>query len=128
MQRNLLEEFKEAYTALRLRPIRGFFFIRRDGVDYACPLVAHAMRRGLIEGIDPGVDLPGGGIDCAIEAAERAAKQFGEGWVKGFLDGFDGQPVRTDDPAYSEGFASGEELAEDILPDVEEVRDEQATP
>ena len=122
MNTELLAEIKLAYKTHGLRPIRGFFFIRRGNNNFACPLVALAIHRGIMNGVEPGFEFEGGAVDAG--SIEAIAKQFGDQWVKGFLAGFDGQPVGDSDDKYQEGFGFGEVLAQEILPN-EEKRNEQ---
>jgi hypothetical protein len=112
----LLAEIKLAYKTHGLRPIHGFFFIRRGDYTFACPLVALAISRGIMEGVEPGFEFIGGALDAgSIEAIEWASQQFGEEWVTGFLAGFDGQDESSNDEKYVEGYGFGEALAQEIL-------------
>ena len=96
------DEIKTAYQVQNLRPIRGFFLRN----DFACPIVALAIHRGVVKRDDPIAD----GV-----ALQWAVETFGRGWVKGFLDGFDGQTRSIDDPAYPNGFAVGNRLVQAFL-------------
>jgi hypothetical protein len=108
----LLEEIKAAYKAHRLRPIRRCFFLRGKRYDSACPVVALAIHRGVVDRHDPAIAK-----DAADNpAVEWAAQTFGEEWSWGFVDGFDRQTERIDDPAYREGYDLGAALAQEILP------------
>lgn len=106
----LLAEIRDAYQALGLRPIRGHFFIPDQGGDLACPLVALALRRGVTDRDDPDLARDDG-FNLAVE---WAAQQFGEDWVIGFLDGFDGDPQKRVDPAYLGGSSLGALVAEQL--------------
>jgi hypothetical protein len=116
----LLAEIKLAYKTHRLRPIHGFFYIRRGDCTFACPLVALAIHRGIMDGVEPGFEFHGGALDAgSIEAIEWAAAHFGEKWVTGFLAGFDRQDESSNDEKYLEGYGFGEVLAQEILPNEE---------
>jgi hypothetical protein len=107
-----LDEIKAAYKAHRLRPIRPCYFIHGKRYDSASPLVALGVHRGAVDRNDPSVAK-----DAADNpAVEWAAQTFGEEWSWGFVDGFDLQTERIDDPEYLEGFRLGELLAQEILP------------
>lgn len=108
----LLEEIKLAYLAQKLQPVRLLFFLHDGSGDLACPLVALAIHRGLVDRADPGVAIDGG----ANVALEAAAKAFGEDWTIGFLDGFDGQEQAKNDPDYVAGHALGLEAARQLAP------------
>jgi hypothetical protein len=116
----LLDEIKLAYKVHRLRPIRGFFFITRENSEFACPLAALAIHRGIMDGVRPGFEFAGGAVDAgAIVTVEWAVKTFGNEWVMGFLDGFEGQtladgPVKTTD--YLQGYNLGLEAAKQLIP------------
>ena len=104
---NLLTEIRDAYEALGLRPIRRHFFIHDQGGDFACPLVALALRRGVTDRDDPDLARDDG-FNLAVK---WASQQFGEEWVIGFLDSFDGDPQNRVDPAYLDGSRFGATVA-----------------
>jgi hypothetical protein len=106
----LLPEIRDAYEALGLRPIRRHFYIHDQGGDFACPLVALALHRGVTDRDDPDLARDDG-FNLAVE---WAAQQFGESWVIGFLDGFDGDPQNHVDPAYLSGCRLGALAAEQL--------------
>jgi hypothetical protein len=108
----LLEEIKLAYEAQNLKPIRRFFLLHDEQGDFACPFVALALHRGQVDRSDPDVAIDGG----ANAALEAAAKEFGEAWTLGFLDGFDGQEPRKNDPDFLAGHALGLEAARQLSP------------
>lgn len=108
----LLEEIKLAYQTQKLQPIRRFFFLHDKEGDFACPFVALALHRGLVDKADPDVAIDGG----ANAALEAAAKSFGDDWTIGFLDGFDGQEQVKTDPDYVAGHALGLEAAKQLVP------------
>jgi hypothetical protein len=117
VNQSLIDEIKLAYKVHRLRPIRGFFFIKRENADFSCPLVALAIHRGVVHRLAPGFEFVGGAVDAgAIVAVEWAARTFGKAWVQGFLDGFDGQPERDNEAKYQEGYTLGVALGLEILP------------
>jgi hypothetical protein len=108
----LLGEIKTAYKVHRLRPIRRCFFLRGKRYDSACPMTALAIQRGVVDRDDPAIAR-----DAADNpAVEWGAQTFGEEWSWGFVDGFDRQTERIDDPAYLHGYTLGIALAQDILP------------
>ena len=108
----LLDEIKAAYRVHRLRPIRGFFFQARKRYALACPLVALAIYRGVVDRNDPEIAK-----DAADNrAVEWGAQTFGEEWSWGFVDGFDRHTEKIDDPDYLEGYNFGAALAQEILP------------
>jgi hypothetical protein len=112
MNRQLLDEIKTAFKAHSLRPIRRRFFMHGRRYDSACPLVALAIHRGVVDRSDPAVAR-----DAADNpVVEWAAKTFGEEWSWGLCDGFDGQTERINDPPYLDGYAFGRALALEILP------------
>jgi hypothetical protein len=112
MNDTLLEEIKLAYQAQNLKPIRRLFFLHDEGGDFACPLVAIALHRGLVDRTDPDIAIDGG----ANAALEAAARLFGEAWTIGFLDGFDGQTQAKTDTDYLRGHALGLEAARQLSP------------
>jgi hypothetical protein len=107
----LLAEIKVAYKAQRLRPLRGFWFIHRKRYDLACPVVALALHRGVVNRDDPDRLEK----DCAA-VGEWASAVFGRKWAQGFMDGFDRQTEREDAPEYLKAYGLGVALAQDILP------------
>jgi hypothetical protein len=112
-----LDEITLAYKVHHLRPIRGFFFIRRGLQTHACPLTALAIHRGIMDGVCPGLELRGGGIDAgAIETTGWAVETFGHEWVTGFLDGFDCKKQAKDDPDYRAGHDLGVAAAQQLCP------------
>ena len=112
MNEQLLAEIKGAYKALRLRPVRGFFFIHRKRYDLACPMVALALSRGIVSRADPD-RLEKGDFTPVLE---KFASEFTMSWVCGFSDGFDRQSQRSFDPEYLSGYEFGERVALEILP------------
>lgn len=112
MHESLLNEIKTAYQSLGLKPIQCLFFFRHDGTDYACPLVAVALARGQFNRSDPEIAIDGG----ANAALEWAARQWGEPFVIGFLDGFDGRAPAKADPDYREGFDLGVAAEQELSP------------
>jgi hypothetical protein len=108
----LLDEIRLAYQAHNLRPLRETFFYHGKRLDYACPLTALAIHRGAVDRADPGLELD----QATNPVFDWACKEFGLGWVWGFLDGFDGRPVALDDPAYREGHALGVSAGTLIVP------------
>jgi hypothetical protein len=112
MNDTLIEEIKLAYQAQKLQPIRRRFLLHGDQGDFACPLVALILHRGLVDESNPGIEVDGGG-NLALEAA---AKAFGEDWTVGFLDGFDGQEQAKNVPDYVVGHALGLEAARQLSP------------
>lgn len=107
-----LDEIRTAYQALRLKPIQSLFFFRHDGTDYACPLVAVALARGQFDRNDPAIAIDGG----ANAALEWAAAEWGEAFVIGFLDGFDGRAQLKADPEYRKGFDLGVAAEQELSP------------
>jgi hypothetical protein len=112
MNEQLLAEIKEAYKALRLRPVRGFFFIHRKRYDLACPMVALALSRGIVSRADPD-RLEKGDFTPVLK---KFATEFTMPWVCGFSDGFDRQSQRSFDLNYLIGYEFGERVALEILP------------
>jgi hypothetical protein len=108
----LIDEIKTAYKLHGLRPMRGLFFWPGKRYDFACPLVALAIHRGVVKRDDPDLARD----DAANAAVEWAAQTLGEEWTLGFLDGFDRQSKRLDNREYDDGFDIGVALAYDILP------------
>lgn len=106
---NLLREILAAYNAQQLRPIRGTFF--RDG--FACPVVALALYQGVVSRDDPDLTLE----RAANPALDWACAEFGEAFVFGLLDGFDGKAANRIDPLYLSGFDLGTTLANRLFPD-----------
>jgi hypothetical protein len=111
-EQDLLAEIKAAYKAQRLRPVRGFYYVKGKGYDSACPIVALAFARGIVSKADADLSTE----DAALAALEWAAEQFGEDWVKGLLDGFDRQTERMTKRAYQDAYELGGKLADQILP------------
>jgi hypothetical protein len=112
MNDTLLEEIKTAFRSRKLQPIRRLFFLNDESGDFACPLVAIALHRGLVDRTDPDIAIDGG----ANAALEAAARIFGEAWTIGFLDGFDGQVQAKTDNDYLRGHALGLEAARQLSP------------
>ncbi len=108
----LLDEIKAAYQSLGLKPIQSLFFFRHEGTDYACPLVAVALARGHFDRSDPAIAIDGG----ANTALEWAAAQWGEAFVIGFLDGFDGRAPSKADPDYLAGHSLGVAAERELSP------------
>ena len=107
MNNALLAEIKASFQTQNLLPLRRSFFLHEDDGDFACPLVALALRRGQLELADPGIE---------IAALDAAAQTYGKEWTIGFLDGFDGQKQTNDDLNYVEGYALGLEAAQQLSP------------
>src|SRR5207248_3947039 len=108
----LLDEIRAAYKAHRLRPVRRVFYLPGKRYASACPLVALALHRGVVDPDDPAVTR-----DAADNpAVEWAAETFGEEWSWGLVDGFDRQSQRIDDPDYRDGYELGAALAREMLP------------
>jgi hypothetical protein len=115
----LLDEIKLAYEVHHLHPIRGFFFITRDYCDCACPLAALAIHRGILEGVKPGFEFDRGAIDAgAITVVDWSMNTFGQTWVVGFLDGFEGHAVQESDSKYLQGYDLGVEAAKQLFPEL----------
>jgi hypothetical protein len=112
MNDTLLKEIIAAFRHRKLQPIRRLFFLHDDTGDFACPLVAIALHRGLVDRTDPDIAIDGG----ANAALEAIARIFGEEWTIGFLDGFDGQVQAKNDPDYLRGHALGLEAARQLSP------------
>jgi hypothetical protein len=112
MNRPLLEEIKLAYQGQNLKPIRRMFCVHENGVDHVCPLVALAVHRGVVDRADPAVEIDGG----ANAALDWAAGLWGDDFVIGLLDGWDGQDMGKDNPDYVEGYALGVEAAQQLSP------------
>jgi hypothetical protein len=112
MNQQLLAEIKGAYKALRLRPIRGFFFIHRKRYDLACPMVALALARGIVNRDDPD-RLEKGDFTPVLE---KFATEFSMPWVRGFSDGVDRQCQSSFDSKYLSGYEFGGRVAQEILP------------
>jgi len=114
---SLLDEIRAAYRVHHLRPIQGLFYIRRNSDDYACPLTALAIDRGILNGVKPGFEFIGGAIDAgSIIVVDWAMNTFGQMWVTGFFDGFDGQIGQETNPEYLQGFDLGFEASKQLLP------------
>jgi hypothetical protein len=107
----LVDEIKAAYQAHRLVPARKTFFFQAGGVAYACPLVALAIHRGAVDRADLDLALDG----AANPALDWAAGEFGEHWMWGFLEGFDGKEGALADPGYLRGYGQGARVAQEIL-------------
>jgi len=107
-----LDQIKAAYQSLGLKPIQSLFFFRHDGTDYACPLVAVALACGQFDRSDPEIAIDGG----ANAALEWAAAQWGEAFVIGFLDGFDGREKSKADPDYLAGHGLGVAAESELSP------------
>jgi hypothetical protein len=107
----LLEEIKMAYRVHRLRPIRGFWFIHRKRYDFACPMLALALSRGIVDRADPDRLEKDATAVC-----EWASSVFGNLWLQGFFDGFDRQTEKDNASEYLKGYSLGTALANDILP------------
>lgn len=107
----LLDEMVAAF-ADDLRPIRRFFCLHEEGVTWVCPLVALAIRRGVVDRADPEIEIDGG----ANAALEWAAIQWGEDFVIGLLDGFDGRGLAKTVLEYVDGHALGVKAAQQLLP------------
>ncbi len=106
---SLLQEIKAAYQAQQLRAIRGTFFTPKD---FACPIVALALHRGVVKRDDPDLSLD----RAANPAFDWACEEFGEDFVFGLLDGADGMAAKCSDPLYLDGFRLGEQAAALLLP------------
>jgi hypothetical protein len=112
MNNPLLDEIRLAYMTQNLRPIRRFFCLHDENGDFACPLVALAIHRGVVDRSDPGIEIDGG----ANLALDWAASQWGEAWTIGFLDGFDGLTKSKADQEYLSGYELGFAAAMQICP------------
>ena len=108
----LFDEIKSAYQTQNLFPIRRFFCLRDQDGDFACPLVALAVYRGVVDRSDPGIEIDGG----ANLALDWAASQWGEDWAIGFLDGFDSLAKSKADPEYLNGYGLGLAAALQLSP------------
>lgn len=112
MNRPLLEEITLAYQSQNLKPLRRMFCIHEKGVDYVCPLVALAVNRGVVDRADPSIEIDGG----ANAALDWAAGIWGDDFVIGLLDGWDGREQAKDNPDYVDGYALGIEAAQKLVP------------
>ena len=107
----LLDEMVAAF-ADDLRPIRRFFCLHEEGVTWVCPLVAIAIRRGVVDRADPGIEIDGG----ANAALDWASDLWGFDLVVGILDGFDGREPAKTDPDYLDGHELGVAAAQQLSP------------
>jgi hypothetical protein len=100
MNKALIHEMQEAYRSHKLRPIPGTFLLD----DFACPLTALAISRGVVDKNDP--DL---GLDQEKNPVFAwASDEFGAAWVHGFVNAFDDEDKTSDDPEYVAGYTLGE--------------------
>lgn len=105
----LLEEILGSFDAQQLCPTRGTFFREPSS---SCPLVALAVNRGMVRRDDPDLSLE----QAANPAFDWACDEFGEDFVFGLLDGFDGKAANRTDSLYLDGFRLGEKAAALLLP------------
>jgi len=109
---SLLVEIVTAYEMQGFKPIRRIFTLHEKGIEHVCPIVALAVHRGVVDRADPAIQIDGG----ANAALEWAAGQWGESFVIGLLDGFDGQEQARPDPFYLEGHELGVAAAQQLAP------------
>lgn len=107
-----LDEIVAAYQQQNLKPIRRMFCIHEMGVDHVCLLVALAVHRGVVDRADPGIEIDGG----ANSALDWAAGLWGDDFVIGLLDGFDGREQAKYDRDYLEGHELGVAAAHHLSP------------
>jgi hypothetical protein len=112
MNQALLDEIRLAFRAHNLRPFRETFFYHGTRFNYACPLTALAIHRGVVNKADPGLELD----QATNPAFAWACREFGREWVGGFLDGIDRRQPALDDPAYRAGHVSGAAVARQVFP------------
>ena len=112
MKNVLLAEIVTAYQTQNFKPLRRMFCVHEKGVDHVCPLVCLAVHRGVVDRADPAIEIDGG----ANAALDWAAQLWGEDFVIGLLDGWDGQEQAKNDPDYVEGHALGIEAAHQLSP------------
>lgn len=107
MNKALIHEMQEAYRSHKLRPIPGTFLLD----DFACPLTALAISRGVVDKYDPRLALDEDENPVFVWACDT----FGTVWVQGFLNGFDDEDKANDAPAYLVGFQFGELAREQLF-------------
>lgn len=112
MNADLLAEIIAVYQTQNFKPIRRMFCLHEKGVDQVCPLVALAVNRGVVDRTDPSIEIDGG----ANAALDWFASIWGDDFVIGLLDGWDGQEQAKDTPDYVEGYGLGVEAAKVLSP------------
>jgi hypothetical protein len=108
----LLAEIKLAYQTLNLVPIRKFFCLHEEGVDYACPIVCLAVHRGVTEKGDSDLAKD----ETANIALEWASRTFGEDFIWGLISAWEGLGKIKTDPDYLRGYDLGVEAALQLSP------------
>lgn len=112
MRDELFAEIMAAYQRQDFKPIRRMFCIHEMGVDHVCPLVALAVHRGVVDRADPAIEIDGG----ANSALDWAAHLWGDDFVIGLLDGWDGQEQAKPDSDYLDGHELGVAAAQQLSP------------
>ena len=112
MKDELLAEIVAAYQTTDFKPIRRIFTLLEKGIDHVCPLVALAVHRGVVDRADPAIEIDGG----ANSALDWAAGLWGDDFVIGILDGWDGQERGRNAPDYVEGHELGVAAAQRLSP------------
>jgi hypothetical protein len=110
MMNALLEEIEAAFQTIE--PVRRAFAVHKDGVDYACVIVALALHRSIADRNDPEI----GKDDAANSCLEWASQVFGEDFIWGLISAWDGQEAVKNDPDFLKGYTLGLQAVNMLFP------------
>ncbi len=106
----ILEEINAAFQTIK--PIRRAFAIHKNGVNYACVVVALAIHRGVAKSHDPDLAKD----DAANNCLDWASQVFGEDFIWGVISAWDGEGEVKNDADYLRGYALGSEAVKRLCP------------